>query len=39
MNQTFTIIVDKIPIGFFQDEPARDRAFDKYIQYGIKGVQ
>ncbi len=37
----YTIITDKIPIGFFQDKIARDNAFDLYIlsvkRFGIKG--
>ncbi len=38
MNTTkHLIIVDGIPVGFFADVRDRDAAFDKYIQYGIKG--
>ena len=37
MNPTYTIIVDGIPVGFFSDVRDRDYAFNKYIQYGIKG--
>ncbi len=31
MPKMSTIIVDKITIGFFQEETARDEAFEKYI--------
>lgn len=37
MNPYYTIIVDGITIGRFEEKRHRDAAFDEYIKWGIKG--